>query len=71
MKTIQITPEEMEQNVARFKSLKPQADMYEKDMGLPREAYEMMSAKTLYLLMAPEQQGGPHSLTRRSYVMKR
>ena len=60
MKTIQITPAEMEQHVARFKSLKPQAGMYEEDMGLPREAYEMMSAKTLYLLMAPEQQGGPH-----------
>ena len=61
MRTIQIKPAEMEQHVARFKSLKPQADMYEEDMGLPREAYEMMSAKTLYLLMAPEQQGGPHS----------
>lgn len=61
MKTEQITPSEMEKYVARFKSMKPQSDMYEENMGLPKEAYNMMSAQTLYLLMAPDRQGGPHS----------
>jgi hypothetical protein len=27
--------------------------------GIPREAYELLIAKSLYLLMAPESQGGP------------
>lgn len=59
MKTVQITPQEMEARIARFGALTPQADRHRDTRGLPKEAYEMMTAKTLYLLMSPEKQGGP------------
>jgi uncharacterized RmlC-like cupin family protein len=59
MKTKKITPEEMEKQISRFKSLKPQSAAYEQTDGVPKEAYELLTAKTLYLLMSPEKQGGP------------
>jgi uncharacterized RmlC-like cupin family protein len=59
MKTKQISPAEMEKYIARFKSMTPQSSNYDAEMGIPKEAYETMTAKTLYLLMAPAQQGGP------------
>jgi uncharacterized RmlC-like cupin family protein len=49
----------MERRIARFADLKPQSAMYQAESGIPREAYELMAAKTLYLLMAPPTQGGP------------
>jgi uncharacterized RmlC-like cupin family protein len=59
LKTIKITPDEMDKNIARFKDLKPQSSAYEQADGVPKEAYEMLTAKTLFLLMSPENQGGP------------
>ena len=59
MKTISVSPQEMQRRIVRFDTLKPQSAMYQDDTGIPREAYELMAAKTLYLLMAPESQGGP------------
>jgi uncharacterized RmlC-like cupin family protein len=59
MKTVPVSPEEMEKRIARFDQLQPQSAMYQSETGIPREAYELMAAKTLYLLMAPETQGGP------------
>jgi len=59
MKTIQVSPEEMELQVARFGSMTPQSTSNAEEIGIPKEAYEMMTAKTLYLLMSPESQGGP------------
>lgn len=59
MKTISVTPEEMQRRIARFDELEPQSAMYQEASGIPREAYELMAAKTLYLLMAPQSQGGP------------
>ncbi len=59
MKTIQVTPAEMETRIARFKDLKPQSGTYDSKVGIPKEVYEMMTARTLYLLMSPENQGGP------------
>ena len=59
MKTKNFTPEEMEARVARFKTLKPQSSSYDAEVGIPQEVYEMMTARTLYLLMSPENQGGP------------
>ena len=59
MKTISVTPEQMESRIARFDQLQPQSAMYQSETGIPREAYELMAAKTLYLLMAPASQGGP------------
>lgn len=59
MKTVQITPEEMETRIARFRDLKPQSRTYDAEVGIPQEVYETMTARTLYLLMSPEKQGGP------------
>ena len=59
MKTITVTLEEMENRVARFSQITPQSNSYSKEDGIPKEAYEMLTAKTLYLLMSPECQGGP------------
>ena len=59
MKTITVTLEEMESRVARFSQIKPQSNSYSEEDGIPKEAYEMLTAKTLYLLMSPECQGGP------------
>jgi uncharacterized RmlC-like cupin family protein len=59
LKTKKITPAEMAKQIARFKDLKPQSNAYEEADGIPSEAYEMLTAKTLYLLMSPEAQGGP------------
>ena len=59
MKTITVSPDEMARRIARFDNLKPQSAMYQEATGIPREAYELLAAKTLYLLMAPESQGGP------------
>lgn len=59
MKTKQIAPEQMEKCIARFKDMKPLSSSYNAELGIPKEAYETMTAKTLYLMMAPENQGGP------------
>ena len=59
MKTITVTLEEMEKRVARFSQITPQSNSYSEEDGIPKEAYEMLTAKTLYLLMSPECQGGP------------
>ena len=62
-KTIEVTPEEMNKRIARFKSLRPQSEHYDAAKGIPAEAYEMVSAKTLYTLMAPSAKSGPMSAT--------
>ena len=59
MKTTNFTPKEMEARVARFKKIKPQSSSYDAEVGIPKEVYEMMTARSLYLLMSPENQGGP------------
>ena len=59
MKTITVTLEEMESRVARFSQIKPQSNSYSEEDGIPKEAYELLTATTLYLLMSPECQGGP------------
>jgi hypothetical protein len=58
MKTVQITPAEMEARIARFRSTTPQSGYYA-DSGIPKEAYELMTAKSLYLMMAPPHAGRP------------
>lgn len=62
-KTISVSPAEMEKRIARFKSLRPQSEYYDKGQGIPGEAYEMVTAKTLYTLMAPSPKAGPMSAT--------
>jgi uncharacterized RmlC-like cupin family protein len=62
-KTITVSPAEMEKRIARFKALRPQSEYYDKGQGIPGEAYEMVTAKTLYTLMAPSAKAGPMSAT--------
>jgi len=52
MKTIHFTPDQMENRIARFARLKPQKGEYEK-RGIPIAAFEMLAAKTIYMLMSP------------------
>lgn len=52
MKTLTITPAQMERQIARFDELKPQKGEYEKQ-GIPTGAFEMLAAKTIYMLMSP------------------
>ncbi|MBN42838.1 MAG: hypothetical protein CL573_05045 [Alphaproteobacteria bacterium] len=59
MHTIDVSPDEMARHIARFDEQESQSAHYASDAGIPREAYEIMAAKTLYLMMAPETQGGP------------
>jgi mannose-6-phosphate isomerase-like protein (cupin superfamily) len=62
-KTVVVTPDEMSKRIARFKSLRPQSEYYDKGQGIPGAAYEMVTAKTLYTLMAPSMKSGPMSAT--------
>jgi mannose-6-phosphate isomerase-like protein (cupin superfamily) len=59
--TRQVTGEEMLARVAFFRDLKPQSSYYQKQDGIPDEAYETVTAKTLYTLMAPSAKAGPMS----------
>lgn len=47
----------MERYIARFKTLEPQKAEYER-RGIPQAAFEMIAAKTIYLLMAPPGEKG-------------
>ncbi len=59
MKTVNYTTDEMDTRVARFHELRGQSDSHDSSGNIPKEVYEAMTARTLYLLMSPEQQGGP------------
>lgn len=59
MQTIDISPEDMAPHIARFREQESQSAHYAEETGIPREAYEIMATETLYLMMAPESQGGP------------
>lgn len=52
MQTIDITPEEMEKRIARIDALRPNKDEFSDRGGIPREAYEYVAAKDIFLLMA-------------------
>lgn len=59
MKTIDIGPDGMDGHIARFAELRPKKGNYEA-LGIPVEAYEMLTAKTLYTLLAPAGADGSH-----------
>jgi uncharacterized RmlC-like cupin family protein len=61
LKTRNITPQEMAQYIARFSEVKPQSAYYSKDQGIPDEAYQTVTAKNLFTLMAPSEKAGPMS----------
>ena len=59
MDTIEIPQAEMATRIARFSDQESQSAHYAEALGIPRAAYEIMAAETLYLMMAPASQGGP------------
>jgi uncharacterized RmlC-like cupin family protein len=61
MKTLTPTPEQMEACIARFSQLKPKSRRYAEASGIPAEAFEMIAAKNIYLLMAPDAAGGANA----------
>jgi uncharacterized RmlC-like cupin family protein len=55
VKTPDVTPEQMEKRVARFSTLQPSKKSFtEQNVGIPGEAYELLAAKNVYVLLAPE-----------------
>ncbi len=62
MKTIDIGPDGMAEHIVRFDQLQPKKANYEA-LGIPTEAYEMLTAKTLYTLLAPADAAGSHQFT--------
>jgi uncharacterized RmlC-like cupin family protein len=61
MKTVDMSLQEMEGRIARFASLMPKSRRYAEQAGIPAEAFEMIAAKNIYLLMAPEGAGGANA----------
>jgi uncharacterized RmlC-like cupin family protein len=61
MKTFTPTPDEMQANIARFAQQKPKSRRYAEQSGIPAEAFEMIAAKSIYLLMAPQGAGGANA----------
>jgi hypothetical protein len=54
LKTPDITPEQMQSRVARFKDVLPtKASFTEQNIGVPGEAYELIAAHSVYSLLAP------------------
>jgi mannose-6-phosphate isomerase-like protein (cupin superfamily) len=62
MKTIDIGPDGMAEHIVRFNALLPKQGNYA-SLGIPTEAYEMLTAKTLYSLLAPASAAGSHQFT--------
>ena len=54
MKTTDLKPSEMAKRIARFKDLKPYKQSIMENTGIPAEAVEMVSAKSVYPVMSPE-----------------
>lgn len=61
MKTIDMNAQQMEGRIARFANLKPKSRRYAEAAGIPAEAFEMIAAKNIFLLMAPEGAGGANA----------
>ncbi len=54
MKTTDVTPEQMERRVARFRNLLPtKASFREENVGVPGAAYELIAAHSVYSMLAP------------------
>ncbi len=59
--TRQASMAEILARTAFFRELKPQSSYYQKQEGIPDEAYTTVTAKTLYTVMAPSAKSGPMS----------
>jgi len=54
MQTIDLTEEEMERRIVRFKNLKPRSLMAQAATGIPPEVSQVLAADRNYTYMAPE-----------------
>jgi uncharacterized RmlC-like cupin family protein len=61
MRTESWTPEQMATRIARFAALQPKSRRYAQASGIPAEAFEMIAAKHIYLLMAAAGAGGANA----------
>jgi uncharacterized RmlC-like cupin family protein len=61
MRTLTPGPAEMEARIPRFARLEPKSRRYAERSGIPAEAFEMVAARHIYLLMAPEAAGGANA----------
>ena len=59
MKTEQVSPQEMEQYIARFGEIEPQGARQAEKLGIPLAAYQKMTAEKFFLLMSSPALGGP------------
>jgi uncharacterized RmlC-like cupin family protein len=67
VKTPDVSPEQMEKRLARFSTLQPSKKSFnEQNVGIPGEAYELLAAKSVYVLLAPE--GNKRSAARPAVV---
>ncbi len=62
MKTIDISEEEMNRRTARFSELRPYKQTQNDAKGIPPEAMEMVSAKSVYPVMSPEGWAGRNGI---------
>ena len=62
MTTVDLTPEDMAKRIARFKDLKPYKQSIMENTGIPADAVEMVSAKSVYPIMSPEGWKGRHDV---------
>ena len=53
IETIELKPEDMAKRIARFKDLTPYKQSIMENTGIPAEAIEMVSAKSVYPVMSP------------------
>ena len=54
MKTVDLKTTDMSSRIARFKDLKPYKQSIMEGTGIPAEAVEIVSAKSVYPIMSPE-----------------
>ena len=62
MKTIDVSPEEMERRTARFSELKPYKKTQNDSKGIPPAAMEMVSARSVFPVMSPEDWAGRNAM---------
>jgi|TARA_B110000263_G_scaffold177332_1_gene155040 uncharacterized RmlC-like cupin family protein len=62
MKTVDVSKEEMITRTARFSNLKPYKQTQNDANGIPPEAMEMISAKSVYPVMVPDSWEGRSSI---------
>jgi quercetin dioxygenase-like cupin family protein len=53
MLTVDVTPEQMQRQLARFADLQPSTVEFLEREGIPPEAYEMLAARKIFCVMAP------------------